>query len=94
MNSYDVLLKAVQEARVFRRNKRPLESKIVACLLYMSGLSYRSMTYQTGLIDASHASVHRWVHALRRILSGVPVRERRLVAMDETKLRKLLSILP
>jgi len=84
---YDTLLKAVQDAHVFRRNKRPLRSKVVACLLYMSGLSYRAMTYQSSMVDASHASVHRWVHALRGIVSRVPVRERRVVAIDETKLK-------
>ncbi len=53
----------------------------------MSGLSYRSMTYQTRIIDASHVSVHNWVHALRGMISRVPRRERRVVAMDETKLK-------
>ena len=87
MTPYNTLLKAVQDARIFRRNKRPLRSKVLACLLYLAGLSYRGMTYQTGMIDASHASVHRWVHALKGIVSHVPVRERRVVAIDETKLK-------
>jgi putative transposase len=43
------------------------------------------MTYQTGMIDASHVSVFRWVHAMRQIL--LPHVPRRLVAMDETKLK-------
>lgn len=87
MNPYNTLLKAVQDARIFRRNKRPLESKIVACLLYLAGLSYRAMTYQTRVIDASHVSVHNWVHALKDVVSRVPRKERRVVAMDETKLK-------
>jgi putative transposase len=87
VNPYHILLKAVQDAHVFRRNKRPLESKVVACLLYLSGLSYRGMTYQTRLIEASHVSVHNWVHALKGLMSRVPRRERRVVAMDETKLK-------
>ena len=87
MNPYNVLLKAVLDARIFKRNKRPLESKIVACLLYLAGLSYRGMTYQTGVIEASHVSVHRWVHALRGVVSRVPRRERKVVAIDETKLK-------
>jgi hypothetical protein len=33
MNPYNTLLKAVLDAHVFRRNKKPLESKILACLL-------------------------------------------------------------
>jgi len=87
VNPYNTLLKAVQDAHVFKRNKRPLESKVVACLLYLSGLSYRSMTYQTRVIDASHVSVYNWVHALKGIVSRVPRKERRVVAMDETKLK-------
>ena len=87
MRPYNTLLKAAQDARIFRRNKRPLRSKVLACLLYLSGLSYRGMTYQTRLIDASHASVCRWVHAMKRVVSRVPVRERKVVAMDETKLK-------
>jgi len=87
VNPYNVLLKAVLDARIFKRNKRPLESKIVACLLYLAGLSYRGMTYQTGVIEASHVSVHRWVHALRGVVSRVPRRERKVVAIDETKLK-------
>ena len=44
----------------------------------MSGLFYRAMTYQTRVIEASHVSVFRWVHALRGIVSRVPKRERKL----------------
>ena len=87
MNPFDALLKAVQDAHVFERNKRPIESKIVASLLYMSGLSYRGMTYQTRIIDASHVSVFNWVHALKGIVSRVPRKERKVVAIDETKLK-------
>jgi putative transposase len=53
----------------------------------MSGLFYRAMTCQTGVVEASHVSVFRWVHALRSIVSRVPKRERKLVAIDETKLK-------
>ena len=87
MNPYNTLLKAVQDAHIFKRNKRPVESKVVASLLYLSGLSYRGMTYQARLIDASHVSVYNWVHALRGVLSLVPRRERKIVAIDETKLK-------
>ena len=45
------------------------------------------MTYQTKVIDASHVSVHNWVHALKGIVSDVPRKERRVVAIDETKLK-------
>ena len=87
MLAYDTLLKAVQALHIFERNKKPLETKIVACLLYMSGLSYRGMTYQTGLIGASHVAVHYWVRSLKSMASKVQKRKRRVVAMDETKLK-------
>ena len=87
MNPYHILLKAVQDAHIFKRNKRPLESKVVASLLYLSGLSYRGMTYQTRIIEASHVSVYNWVHALKGIVSRVPRKERKVVAIDETKLK-------
>jgi len=87
MNPYSTLLKAVLDAHIFRRNKRPLESKVIACLLYTSGLSYRAMTYQTRVIEASHVSVFRWAHALKGIVSHPSRSERKVVAIDETKLK-------
>jgi putative transposase len=85
VSQYDSLLKAVHDARIFKRNRIPAETKVLACLLYMAGLSYRGMTLQTGIIPACYRSVHYWVQQLRGITSRVPVRERRLVAIDETK---------
>ena len=87
MTPCNTLLKAVQDAHVFRKNRRPIGSKILACLLYLAGLSYRGMTYQTRVIEASHVSVYRWVHALKRIVSLVPQKERKVVAIDETMLK-------
>ncbi len=43
------------------------------------------MTLQTGIIPACYRSVHYWVQKLRGIASSLPRKERRLVAMDETK---------
>ena len=57
----------------------------LACLLYMAGLSYRGMTLQTGIIPACYRSVHYWVQQLRNITAKVETKERRFVAIDETK---------
>jgi len=67
--------------------KDPLRAKVLASLLYMSGLSYRAMTCQTRVIEASHVSVFRWVHALKGIVPHPPRSERKVVAIDETKLK-------
>jgi transposase-like protein len=85
VTQYNTLLRAVHDAHLFQRNKIPAETKVLACLLYMAGLSYRGMTLQTGIIPACYRSVHYWVQQLRRITSRVPVKERRFVAIDETK---------
>lgn len=85
MSPCNLLLKAVQDGHIFRWNKRPLRSKIVACLLYVAGLSYRGVTLQTGIIPACYRSVHYRVQQLRNITAGVEAEERRFVAIEETK---------
>ena len=87
MGSLDWLLEAVRTSRVFKRNKVSLRHKVRACVMYMAGLSYRAMTERTGLIPASHVAVHYWVRSLRRLMRVVKRRERRVVAVDETKLK-------
>jgi hypothetical protein len=62
-------LKAVQAIHIIERNKKPLETKIVACPLYVSGFSYRGMTYQTRLIGSVHVVVFCQVHYLRDMAS-------------------------
>jgi len=87
MGAYDMLLRAVQDNGIFERNKIPLETKVLACLLYLSGLSYRCMTLQTGMIRACYRSVHYWVQKLKSMTSKAQKKHRRIVAMDETKLK-------
>ncbi|MFQ6134859.1 MAG: DDE-type integrase/transposase/recombinase [Nitrososphaerales archaeon] len=88
MKAFEWLLKAVQDRHVFERNKLPLERKVLACLLYMAGLSYRAMTFRTGLIESSHVAVHYWFHKLRGLLQDGPPKRRRCIAVDETKLKE------
>jgi transposase-like protein len=55
--------------------------------MYMAGLSYRAMTERTGLVPASHVAVHYWVRSLKSLTRMGGRRERRLVAVDETRLK-------
>src|SRR5205809_2093200 len=48
---------------------------------------------QTGMIEASHVSVHNWVHRLGTLTSRVPKRERECIAVDESKLKANGSML-
>jgi len=88
MGAYELLLKAVRSRNIFQRNKLPLERKVLACLLYMAGLSYRAMTFRTGLIEASHVAVHYWFHKLKGLICDEPPKVRRCVAVDESKLKE------
>jgi len=74
MAAYDMLLNAIRDNGIFERNKIPFETKVLACLLYLSGLSYRAITLQTGIIRACYRSVHYWVQKFRRITSRVQKR--------------------
>ncbi len=56
-----MLLNAIQDYGIFKRNKIPLEIELLVCLLYLSiwtiflsGLSYRSIL-QTGIIRACYS---------------------------------------
>lgn len=78
MSQYDTLLKAAHDSRI-KRNKIPLETSVLARLLYLAWLSYRAMTYQTEIIPGMH-----WAQKLKGITSKVQRKHRRFVAIDET----------
>jgi transposase-like protein len=87
MGAYDMPLNVIQDNGIFERDKIPLGKKVLGYLLYLSGLSYRAMTLQTGIIHACYSSVHYWIQKLRGITSKVKKRYRRIVAIDKTKLK-------
>ena len=68
----------MKKAGIFKRNKVSVRHKVKVCLMYMGGLSYRSMTVMSSLIPVSHVAVYYWVS------NG---KVRRAVAVDETKLK-------
>ncbi|MEM2260764.1 MAG: hypothetical protein QXY65_06830, partial [Candidatus Methanomethylicaceae archaeon] len=61
MDAFTRLLEAIKEKKIFKRNKIPLKEKILAIILYLAGLSLRSITEKYGLIKASRESVRIWV---------------------------------
>ena len=78
----------VKAAKVFRRNKKNVEFKILAALLYFFGLSLRKTSkYLSLLEEISHESVRIYYHRLKKVLKKPRKRERRLVAIDETKIK-------
>ena len=75
------MINYVKATNVFRRNKKNVELKILAALLYFFGLSLRRTSNYLSLFEEiSHESVRIYYHRLKKVL-------KRLIAIDETKLK-------
>jgi len=78
----------VKATNVFRRNKKNVELKILAALLYFFGLSLRKTSDYLSLFEEiSHESVRIYYHRLKKVLKLPRKKPRRLIAIDETKLK-------
>jgi transposase-like protein len=85
MSGLRLLVDVVEKAEVFKRNKTPLETKVLAAMLCFAGLSYRGVAKAVG--GVSYGLVYRAFTALRDGLPKPERRCRRCVAVDETKLK-------
>ena len=82
------LVKEIKTTKVFRRNKKDVELKILAALLYFFGLSLRKTSQFLSLFEKlSHESVRIYYHRLKRIIKHPTKKPRRLIAIDETKIK-------
>ena len=81
------LIEYIKSTKVFRRNKKNIELKILAALLYFFGLSLRKTSLFLSLFEEiSHESVRIYYHKLKAVLKPEK-KKRRFVAIDETKLK-------
>ncbi|MEM3734915.1 MAG: hypothetical protein QW158_08235 [Nitrososphaerales archaeon] len=60
MSALEALVDRVRVSRVFRRNRVALEVKVLAALIYFSGLSYRRVSSFGGF---SYEAVRLWYNA-------------------------------
>jgi len=82
------LIKEIKAKKVFRRNKKKVELKVLAALLYFFGLSLRKTSNFLSLFEEiSHESVRIYYHRLKAVLKQPKKKERRLIAIDETKIK-------
>jgi len=81
------LLKALMDSGLFRLIGFSLLLKVRAVLLYMAGLSYRDVAYALRVAPCSHEAVRLWVKRLEQLTVSVEARPRRMVAVDEAKLK-------
>ncbi|AIG98463.1 Transposase [Archaeoglobus fulgidus DSM 8774] len=82
------LVDYIKSTKVFRRNKKDVELKILAALLYFFGLSLRKTSDFLSLFEEiSHESVRIYYHRLKEVIKPPRKKPRRLIAIDETKLK-------
>ena len=82
------LVRIVKKRKTFKRNKKSLEVKVIAGLLYFFGLSTRKTSEVLSLFEEiSHESVRRYYHSLRKVFKEPRKKRRRLIAVDETVLK-------
>jgi len=81
----DELIERAKRAKVFKRNKKSLEVKILAAILYFFGLSLRKTSLYLSLFEeVSHESVRKYYHKIKYILKEPKKKERKFIAVDET----------
>ena len=63
------LISEIKAAKIFRRNKKNIEIKILAALLYFFGLSLRRTSQFLSLFEEiSHGSVRIYYHRLKMVI--------------------------
>ena len=79
------LVGLVKSAGVFKRNKKSVEIKVLAALLYFLGLSFRKVSEILSEFESiSHETVRKCYLRIKEVINLPEKRERRLVAIDET----------
>jgi len=87
-NGFEVLVERVQALRVFERNRKPVRLKVLSTLLYYAGLSYRTVAgFASVETPVSYEAVRQWRKRLREAIPKPRLKRRRIVAVDETKLK-------
>ncbi|WP_423791986.1 IS6 family transposase [Methanocaldococcus indicus] len=84
----EVLKERIEEEKIFKRNKKSIEVKILAGILYYLGLSLRKVSLFLSQFESiSHESVRTYYHKIKDVLNEPKRKERYAIAIDETKLK-------
>jgi len=87
-SAFRQLIDYVESTKVFRRNKKNIEIKVLIALSYFFGLSLRKTSLFLSIFEEiSHESVRTYYHKLKKVLNFPEKKKRRLIAIDETKLK-------
>jgi len=86
------LVDTLRLTKVFWRNKKNVEFKILVALLYFFGLSLRKTSKYLSLFEEiSHESQNIYYHRLKKVLKQTKKEEKKVNSIDEKlKLEKLV----
>ena len=77
----------LKERKIFRWNRKSMDTKALAILIYQAGLSYRKTMRILNLLENfSHESVRKWYKRCKELFD-IDSKTRRAVAVDETKIK-------
>jgi len=83
----DRLIKIISDRKIFCWNRKNLEIKVLATLIYQAGISYRKVRDIFRCVETfSHEALRKWYTRLR-ILFSCEKKHRRTIAIDETKVK-------
>jgi len=78
-------MKIISDRKIFCWNKKNLEIKVLAVLIYQAGISYRKVKDTFGCIESfSHEALRKWYLKLK-VLFVQEKKYRRAIAVDETQ---------
>ncbi len=81
----DRLLKLIVDRKIFCWNRKNLEIKVLATLIYQAGISYRKVRDIFGCIESfSHEALRKWYLKLKTLFVQEK-KHRRAIAVDETQ---------
>ena len=85
---WELLVEEVKARRIFKRNKKDIKLKILAAILYYLGISLRkTSSFMTIFQRMSHEAVRTYYRRLKTAIQPPQKKKRRLIAIDETKLK-------
>ena len=64
------IVKICEHKKIFKRNKKGVETKILGVLLYHRGLSYRDTSKILGILEpSSYEAVHYWYKQFKELFA-------------------------
>ncbi|RLF26131.1 MAG: IS6 family transposase, partial [Thermoplasmata archaeon] len=88
MGMLNRLMELLEDRKIFLRQRKTNKTKALALLIYHAGLSYRKTSAIVGCLEPfSYEALRKWYNKCENLFKPEK-KTRRIVAIDETKLKK------